>query len=382
MILQIRHVAASSPACFQVQRLSDGKMGAVTEGVPSPVGFPIEGWPDKALLPGLQWYLEHFLDYPFDPETRHAELVQKALKRWGELAFDALFDTRETGGWLDAAKMKAYADLHIQVVSDDPGVLAWPWEALYDRRAGSRLAMACQIERRVERLDDPPEHKELPKDRVNILLVIARPYERDVRFRSIARPLVEWATRPEVPAAVHVLRPPTFDHLREHLRQHPGFYHILHFDGHGAYGGDPPAVPGPHTFQAPEQGRLIFEKDDGGPEPVTADKLSELLREYAVPAVVLNACQSAMVSERADDPFASVAAALLRAGMRSVTAMAYVLYVAGAEQFLPKFYQRLFKYGQLTEAVRAGRQQMLSKPQRVGRGGAFPLDDWLVPVLY
>ena len=49
-----------------------------------------------------------------------------------------------------------------------------------------------------------------PKDRVNILLVIARPYAHDVRFRSVARALVEWAVRPEVPAAVHALRPPTF----------------------------------------------------------------------------------------------------------------------------------------------------------------------------
>jgi hypothetical protein len=133
-------------------------------------------------------------------------------------------------------------------------VLAWPWEALYDRQAACRLANTCQVERRLDHLRDPPKLKKLPKDRVNILLVIARPYERDVRFRSVARALVEWASRPDVPASVHVLRPPTFDHLRQHLRQHPHFYHILHFDGHGAYGDGRPAGDQPGTGR-PRRGR-------------------------------------------------------------------------------------------------------------------------------
>jgi tetratricopeptide (TPR) repeat protein len=382
MILQIRQVPDSDPARFLVQRLSDGKMSREAVEVPSPVGFPVEGWPGVALLPGLKWYLEQFLDYPFDPETTHAELVQRALRRWGEQAFDALFDTREAGGWFDAATEAAYADLHLQIVSNDPAVLAWPWEALYDARAGCRLAHACQVERRLDGARDPAKAKKLPKDRVNILLVIARPYDNDVRFRSIARPLAEWAARPEVPAYVHVLRPPTFDRLRAHLRERPNFYHILHFDGHGAYGDGAPAAATPHLYQAPVQGRLIFEREDGSADAIAAEQLNDLLGETAVPAVVLNACQSAMVDNRADDPFASVAAALLRAGTRSVTAMAYSLYVSGAQQFLPAFYQRLFEHGQLPDAVRAGRQQMRSRPQRVCARGTFPLEDWLVPVLY
>jgi tetratricopeptide (TPR) repeat protein len=381
-VLQIRHLPDAAAVHFQVVRLPDGKAGPVVGGVPDPVGFPVEGWPDKGLLPGLRWYLEQFLDYPFDPETTHAELVLKALRRWGEMAFDALFGGRDAGGWFDAATRGDYADLHLQIVSDDPAVLAWPWEALYDREAGSRLAHACQLERRLDGLHDPPRLKKLPKDRVNILLVIARPYERDLRYHSIARPLVEWAAQPDVPAAVHVLRPPTFDRLREHLRERRGFYHILHFDGHGAYGDGPPPAPGTHKFQSTVQGRLVFENADGGPDPIKAELLSELLREGAVPAVVLNACQSAMVDNRADDAFASAAAALLRAGVRSVTAMAYSLLVGGAQQFLPAFYRRLFEKGSLADAVRAGRQQMRSKPERPCVGGLVPLEDWLVPVLY
>jgi tetratricopeptide (TPR) repeat protein len=379
--IQIRHLQDSTPPQFQLLNSESGKLGKVTADIPDPVHFPVEGWPDMPLLKALRWYLEKFLDYPFHPETIHAELVQKALKQWGELAFNALFGDRVVGGWLDAATAEAYADLHLQIVSDDPAVLAWPWEALYDERAGCRLAQNCQVERRLDGLADPPKaKKKLPKDRVNILLVIARPYERDVHFRSIARPLVEWASQPEISASVHVLRPPTFDQLRQHLHAHPGFYHILHFDGHGAYGITSPAGGGQHTFQA--QGKLVFEKGDGSPDPIPAETLSELLRENALPAVVLNACQSAMVDQRADDPFASVAAALLKAGMRSVTAMAYSLYVSGAREFLPAFYRRLFENGQVPDAARAGRQQMFRQRERVCARGTFPLEDWLVPVLY
>jgi tetratricopeptide (TPR) repeat protein len=380
--LVVRHLPDTDPPQFQVQRLPDGKTTPPAP-VPSPLGFPVPGRPDSHLLRELQWYLEAFLDYPFDPETDHAQRVQQALRAWGEQAFNALFGGREAGRLFDAATEDDYAGLRLHIASDDPAVLAWPWEALYDPDAG-RLAPACQIERRLGQLRDPPKlPRKLPKDRVRILLVIARPYQGDVRFRSIARPLVELTARLSLPAEVHLLRPPTFDQLRAHLRQHKGEYHLLHFDGHGAYGttGSPPAGASPHLLQGAE-GRLIFETAEGKPDAVEAERLSELLREHAVPAVVLNACQSAMLDARADDPFASVAAALLRAGMRGVVAMAYSLYVSGAQQFLPAFYRRLFDSGDLAEAVRAGRQQMRAHPGRVCARGTFPLDDWLVPVLY
>src|SRR4051812_22050126 len=122
-VIQIRHRPDPNSAYFQVVRVPDGKAGPLADGVPDPVGFPVDGWPDKALLPGLRWYLEEFLNYPFDPETTHADLVLKALRRWGEQAFDALFGGRNVGGWFDAATRGDYADLHLQVVSDDPAVL-------------------------------------------------------------------------------------------------------------------------------------------------------------------------------------------------------------------------------------------------------------------
>src|SRR5712691_1213534 len=289
--LIIEHIPGEPPT-FVVRRLEDGK-GSMPVRIPSPYGFPVEGRPNSDLMRELQWYLETFLDYPFPPETDHADRVLKALKDWGEQTFEALFGDRSAGRLFEAATSDDYSRLHLQISSDEAQVLAWPWEALRDPEAGV-LAHTCQIERRLNKLRDPQSlSNSLPNDRVNILLVVARPYgERDIGFRSIARPLVELIEKEKLPAYVELLRPPTFDRLREHLRERSGFYHILHFDGHGSYSAEMPGSAG-YSFQGPE-GKLVFETEDGMPDPISAEKLSTLLREYAVPGVVLNACQSAM----------------------------------------------------------------------------------------
>src|SRR5262245_54572007 len=125
--LLIRHTQNTDPALFEVQR-PGGKAAAVVE-VPAPTRAVVEGRPESDLFAALRWYLEEFLDYPFSPETEHAERVLAALRSWGEKAFNALFNTRDGGGMFDAATREGYDKLVLQVWSDDPRVLGWPWEA-------------------------------------------------------------------------------------------------------------------------------------------------------------------------------------------------------------------------------------------------------------
>jgi hypothetical protein len=102
----------------------------------------------------------------------------------------------------------------------------------------------------------------------------------------------------------------------------------------------------------------------------------------AVPIVVLNACRSAMLDPDAESAFASIAAALLQSGTRNAVAMGYNLYISAAEVLFPPFYRCLFESGSVPEAVRAGRQALEAKRERVCVRGRFPLADWLVPLLY
>jgi len=378
-ILVIRHVEGSSPPQFEVHRLQEPKRAGPFTPPPA-AGFPVESRPDSDLLHELRWYLEDFLTYPFPPETDHADRVLAALRDWGEQSFRALFDNRDSLRMFDAAVADGYENLRLQISSDDPRILAWPWEALRIDERGVELAHTCRIERKLNALPDPrPVPAGLPQDRISILLVVCRPYgEKDVRFRSVARPVVDLIESENLPAEVEVLRPPTFEQLRTHLRKHKGRYHIVHFDGHGSYAG----ASAPNGFQlGAKEGLLVFENDEGEPDEVSASRLNRLLVDSDVPTVVLNACQSAMQSQDAGDPFASVAAALLRAGTRSVVAMSYSLYVSGAQEFLPAFYSRLFDSGRLARAVMAGRQRMLAQPKRISARGPFELHDWLLPVI-
>ena len=372
--LIIRHV---DELRFVVSRLDDGKTSTPIR-LEAPDSIQVEGRPNSHLLADLHWYLEHFLDYPFEPNTEIAERIQRALGNWGRSTFERLF-AGQSLLWYDRARSSGLHSLLLKIASDDPKVLAWPWEVLCDTH-GSTLAHTCRLERQLSALHDPlPLPEGLSQTQVNILLVIARPYgDQDVGFHAVSGPLVDWVRTERAPVQIDVLRPPTFSALREQLNLHPGHYHIVHFDGHGGYG---ETEPGHHEFRG-AQGHLVFEDADGYVDAVSADKLATLLAEYRIPIMVLNACQSARSDLRAEDPFASTAAALLKAGIRSVVAMGYNLYVSGAERFVPAFYRRLLQTGNVAEATRAGRKAMLEDERRTCVRGEYPLQDWLVPMLY
>jgi tetratricopeptide (TPR) repeat protein len=373
--LLIRHRDEPGSLHFEVQRVdSRGAKAAAPVALSDPLRVHL-GESDLMLGHELTWYLESYLDLPTGPHVQRAERVLAALRQWGRASFETLFGRGQARDFYHDAARAGRDGLHIVVASDDPRVLSWPWESLYDPQLGD-LAHHCRIDRQLDAVPDPlPLPTELPQDHVRILLVTARPYHNDVAFRSITRPLVELIQQEQLPAEVKLLRPPTFAQLQHELSEHPGQYHIVHFDGHGGFG--PVSSRETDRFRGP-QGQLLFEDAEGSEDPVTADQLSQLLRRHCIPIAVLNACQSAKLTEQADDAFASVATALLRAGVRSVVAMGYSLYVDGARQFLPAFYRQLFRTGNVAQATLYGRRAMLEQPERMG----LELQDWLVPVLY
>ena len=379
MELQICHVGDQNGApLFSVVRSGDLKR-TDSVSLPSPVSFPVGDGAERGLLPRLRWYLEGYLQAPFGAYRQSAQAVAETLQAWGGAVFDRLF-VGQAQNWYQTARRQSFRDFRIKITSDSPEIMAWPWEALYSREDGY-LALRFPVERQLSTdLGDPPPLPEsLPQDALRILYVIPRPDGTgNVGYRTLAKSLVGCIEEENLPVTVDVLRPPTFDRLRQVLGERPGYYHIVHFDGHGSYGD---SAPGAGCYAAAE-GRLAFEDEEGRLEAIETTRLAQLLAQYRIPCMVLNACQSGMMDGQARDPFACVAAGLLRAGVYSVVAMGYSLYVSAAKEFVPAFYRKLFEKGSVSEAVRAGREEMYRQPQRSCVTGKLPLQDWVVPVLY
>ncbi len=115
----------------------------------------------------------------------------------------------------------------------------------------------------------------------------------------------------------------------------------------------------------------MFEGPGGAPDRVPAGQLGVILREMGVRVAVLNACRTA--SRDGSRSWSSVAAALLKAGVRSVVAMQHAVLDANAVAFAAAFYRSLALGGSLDEAARNGRIAVFD------RGDGF---GWGTPVLY
>ncbi|WP_248277491.1 tetratricopeptide repeat protein, partial [Brasilonema sp. UFV-L1] len=161
------------------------------------------------------------------------------------------------------------------------------------------------------------------------------------------------------------------------MNRNKGFYHIVHFDGHGNFDANSQGFH--HTLGAVGQGILVFEALDGSPQIVTAAQIAQNLADCGVPIFVLNACKSAQEGEA---KFSSVATRLVSLGAKGVVAMAYSVYAVAAKHFIGRFYGELVGGASLSNAVAAGRKAILNQPQRPSPKGDKPLRDWLVPVLY
>ncbi|WP_265277370.1 CHAT domain-containing protein [Nostoc sp. KVJ3] len=341
---------------------------------------PFEHPFDKKALDDLRWYLEEYLRFPYGLAPDNAVKIEQKLQTWGEQLFELVFRSSEQARqFFQAATYEGLNQCELVIVSDNPEVLNLPWELLYS--PSDRQFLAPSLAGMSRSLSDYPiraEMGELPQDKLNILLVIARPYgEKDIALKTIARPLLDSISNIRKKVNIKVLRPPSFEQFERELNDKPGFYHIVHFDGHGNFDPDSPGFQ--HNFGAAGQGVLVFEAFDGSPQIITAAKIAQNLADCRVPIFVLNACKSAQEGE---EKFSSVATRLVSLGAKGVVAMAYSVYAQAAKHFMGRLYGELAAGKSLSTAVSAGRKEVLNQPQRPSPKGDKPLQDWLVPVLY
>ncbi|WP_287128308.1 CHAT domain-containing protein [Candidatus Cyanaurora vandensis] len=288
----------------------------------------------------LRWYFEQWLVRPMLERVR-AERAQLSIRRYGEALFRQVFvDNHEVYvAYREAASNSR--PLRVEIVGRSLEFQALHWEAMWEPNAPSPLAVTGVMVRRSVRPVAPLARGEA-SPLVRLLVVVARPDEdEDVGYRTVSRPLIEAVDNGQLRVQVDLLRPGTFEALSRHLEvKEAGFYHVIHFDTHGALLtyeqlGQQESNAAPRARAYRERfGRsevksyvgvkafLVLEGEQkGAADLVEATELAALLTGRGIPVCVLNACQSGMQVETEAYQETSLGSQLLAAGVQAVVAM-------------------------------------------------------------
>jgi hypothetical protein len=122
------------------------------------------------------------------------------------------------------------------------------------------------------------------------------------------------------------------------------------------------------------RGVLLLEQEDGSADPVDSDRLRMLLGdESSLRLVFVNACMSGTTASQATfDPFAGIAASLIRIGVPAVVAMQFPISDRGAINFADTFYHRIADGYPVDAAVNEARKALWDKEDT----------EWATPVLF
>ena len=285
------------------------------------------------------------MDLPDGGAVIRAQGVEEQIRLWGKRLHDAVLGAPENAILLKTL-LDAPEPRELTIATDRSALLRLPWELMRDDigRLAQRVAVRRQLET-PERL--VPREVKLP---LRMLYVVSRPDDTGfIDPRLTTRALLTALDPLEGNVRLDFCRPPTAARMEEMLReaQRAGNpYDIVHFDGHGTFL--------PHL----QLGALCFEKpDDGSGESrtdlVRADRLVELLAEYEIPLVLLEACRSATVGRTA--VFRAVAPRLIQAGVGSVLSMGHAVHVEAARLLLDRFYRELASGATIGHAVAQAR---------------------------
>ncbi|MEW5922910.1 MAG: tetratricopeptide repeat protein [Candidatus Zixiibacteriota bacterium] len=366
-------------------------------------------------LEDIRWYLEEFLQFPYDPAPLRAKRIEKCMEEIGKELFKYVFKSSDDAFKIWNKISNDLIDTCIEIVTEVEDAVAIPWELIRDPEDNSPLALHTKafVRASFQAIKEPkiPKTKSGP---IRILLVICRPrLKDDVPFRSVASRLIRGLSKTgrEI-FRLDVLRPPTFEALEKKLgaAQKDGQpYHIVHFDGHGTYcdlnqSDDEVSTDNLSSIKFSDSrkgshGYLYFEnpETEKNYELVNGPDLGKLLYETRVGALVLNACRSAhsdihLEPEQPDSEVAktvhervraygSLAQEVLDQGVPGVIAMRHNVYVVTAANYVAELYSHLVQGYKFGEAATAARKYLDKKPNRQIAYNAIPLRDWCVPIV-
>ncbi len=268
---------------------------------------------------------------------------------YGRAVYEALFPT----GRPSAAALAARPE-RILLVAGDNALQSIPWEYAHSAADGY-LVRRCAFVRGL-----PPEQRGAPPDLSQTALhITAVPSDPLDPHRPRLAIEEEWLRLAgiveEEGAGIHLerVRPPTIAQLRRQVAGHK--QRVIHFMGHGGRGADGAA--------------LIFEKESGAPDPVSAGDFIDRVGENAF-LVTLNACVSATPGATAFD---NAARALVEHGVPYALGMRFTIGDDDARLFSRTFTSELAAAVPVEQALRQARLALAKEGQDYAIG---------VPVLY
>lgn len=347
-----------------------------------------------------EWYFEEWLQDAY-LTTQKSDRAKASVQSYGEALFSQVFKQDPDVYAEYRSCSKNLDELQIEIEGKTPEFQAIHWEAMREPNRSPFAVVGGMIRKRYRqnatRLNLPQS------DVIRVLVVTARPNgDRDVKYRTISRPLIELLDNSRLPVQVDLVRPGTYEALTEHLDRANANYHMIHLDLHGALLTYDQANQAQQNHSAllfkgrlgrdrlapfeGQKGFVAFEgEEDGEADFVEAAELAQLLQDKGIPVCILNACQSAkqVVEGGIDGRETSLGARLMDAGLQMVVAMGYSVSVTAATILMQKLYEALFDQRDLTDAVRIGRKALWNVKERKGWFNyTIELEDWLLPVVY
>lgn len=292
-----------------------------------PKGMRMGAFSLAAVAPDVDAIADALFDF-----TPRRELLEQA----GTQLFDVLFSGQVGDAWRECRTLAESQNtgVRLRIFTDQPELMAVPWEYLYDSRSSRWLALDPEISL-VRGLPLGGRDPAALDGMLRVLVMIAAPTDLEPLNSE-----QEWANLDEATAtaAVELIRvAPTYDALQTALRQHRP--HVFHFVGHGAAG---------------EQGALFFCTADSSADEIGGDRLAPLLAASpSLRLVFLNACEGAAPTTAT--AFAGLAQQFIQQQLPAVLAMQALVYDKHALAFSQEFYAALADGAAVEQAVAQGR---------------------------
>jgi hypothetical protein len=321
----------------------------------------------------LRWLLEDCPDVPVGPEFHRYQQATESIRKLGVALWESLAATDSARELMDLLGRLGSQVTSVRIVSDDPEFLSIPWELMRPADAeGDPFPRTCEFSRCLREHDVPsPDDLKRPVGPLRILLASPRPYgPRDVAPRTVKGPVLKAVVRSQGAVQIEILRPATLARLEAVLASETR-YDIVHFDGHGYFEEG--------TDSNPPRFGVLFERDDGRPDPVSATAFAEALSGRHIPLVVLNACRSA---KTAAGGIGSVATELLRKGLPAVIAMTHNAHAGQVSKYSTSLYDAIADGHPIADAAATAGRTLADSSEAPDRKRQARPPFHVLPVLY